>query len=200
MDYVPYKQAVATFLDVLNQVRPEQWDRPALGEWNVRELAGHTARALATVIEFADTNAERVDVDSPAAYYRTALGAPGVNKRVAERGHDAGRALGPDPLGVIRPAAERALSTLEGVSDDARWTVNVGGMWAADYLPTRVMELTIHTLDLAQAIGYDAQTGREAMEVVLHLLADLAVDSPHAGALALVATGRPAPGPFTVLG
>ncbi len=200
MDYSPYRQAVASFIEVLEQVRPEQWDLPALGEWNVRELAGHTARSLAAVIEFAATTAEEVAVDSPAAYYRAALSAPGINQQVAERGHAAGAALGPDPLAVVRPAAERALATLGSVPDDARWTVNVGGMWAADYMPSRVMELTIHTLDLAQAIGYSVQPGREALSVVLHLLAELALDSPHGGALALVATGRRVDAPFTVLG
>ena len=200
MDYPPYRQAVASFIEVLEQVRPEQWDLPALGEWNVRELAGHTARSLAAVIEFAATTAEEVAVDSPAAYYRAALAAPGINQQVAERGHAAGAALGPDPLAVVRPAAERALATLGSVPNDARWTVNVGGMWAADYMPSRVMELTIHTLDLAQAIGYPVQPGREALSVVLHLLAELALDSPQGGALALVATGRRVDAPFTVLG
>jgi uncharacterized protein (TIGR03083 family) len=200
MDYPPYQQAVASFIEVLEQVRPDQWDLPALGEWKVRELAGHTARSLAAVIEFADTTAEQVVVDSPAAYYRAALGAPGINQQVAERGHAAGAALGPDPLAVVRPAAQRALSILAAVADDARWTVNVGGMWAADYVPSRVMELTIHTLDLAQAIGYPVQPGREALSVVLHLLADLALDSPNGGELALAATGRQVNGPFTVLG
>jgi uncharacterized protein (TIGR03083 family) len=199
MYYVPYQQAVASFIEVLEQVRPEQWDAPALGEWNVRELAGHTLRSLAVVPEFAATTAERVDVDSPATYYRTALSAPGINQQVAERGHAAGKALGVDPLAVVRPAAKRALATLAAVPDDALWTVNVGGMRAADYMPSRVLELTVHTLDLAQAIGYPIQPGREALGVVLHLLAELAVDSPHAGALALAATGRPVP-PFTVLG
>jgi uncharacterized protein (TIGR03083 family) len=200
MDYLPYQQAVASFIDVLEHVQPGQWETPALGEWSVRELAGHTLRSLAVVPEFAATTAEEVAVDSPAAYYRAALSAPGINQQVAERGHAAGAALGPDPLAVVRPATERALAALAGVADDARWTVNVGGMRAADYMPSRVLELTVHTLDLAQAIGYPIQPGRDALGVVLHLLAELAVDSPHAGALALVATGRRVPGSFTVLG
>ena len=40
-----YTNAAHWFAATVAQIAPEQWDQIALGEWNVRDLTGHTARA-----------------------------------------------------------------------------------------------------------------------------------------------------------
>jgi malonyl CoA-acyl carrier protein transacylase len=69
-----------------------------------------------------------------------------------------------------------------------------------DYLPTRTFELTVHTADLADALGEAADLPATAATQSLLLVADLAVGSDLAAPLLRAATGRggPAAG-FTVL-
>ena len=72
-----------------------RWEQPGLGEWDVRALVGHAGRALLTVEAYLDRPAEAMEVSSAAANFH---GARSVvdGADVAERGRDAGRALGPD--------------------------------------------------------------------------------------------------------
>ena len=70
-----------------------------------------------------------------------------------------------------------------------------------DYLRTRILELVVHSIDLAQAMGINYEPPKEAMREALYLLADLAVDTPYASKLALISTGREiSDTPFNVIG
>jgi len=44
-----YEHATALFVDVVGHIGPTQGDKSALGVWTVRDLVGHTSRALLTV-------------------------------------------------------------------------------------------------------------------------------------------------------
>ena len=67
----------------------DRWDRPGLGEWDVRALVGHTSRALLTVETYLARPAPAADVASAADYFRaTRTAAAGA--AVAARGRDAG--------------------------------------------------------------------------------------------------------------
>ena len=181
-----YKQAARFFVDTVARVHPKQWDDVGLGEWNVRDLVGHTSRSLSRVEEFCAEPADKATVLSAAEHYRM----PADNDEIAARGREAGDELGDDPAATVRTAAERVLLLLDGLSEDMVISYPYGAIRLGDYLETRVVELTIHTLDLANAIGADAGAPAEALSVTLHLLADLAVASGQGAALALAATGR----------
>ena len=185
-----YKQAARFFVDTVARVQPTQWDEVGLGEWNVRDLVGHTSRSLTRVEEFAAQPAEKATVTSAAEHYRISLAPADINEAIAQRGREAGAELGDDPAATVRAAAERVLPILDGLSEDMVISYPNGGIRLGDYLQTRVVELTIHTLDLAAAIGADAEAPAAALSVTLHLLADLAVESGQGAALALAATGR----------
>src|SRR5215469_176059 len=73
----------------------DRWDRPGLGEWDVRALVGHTSRALVTVESYLARPAPAADVGSSADYFR-ATHAAAAQPAVAARGRDAGTALGSD--------------------------------------------------------------------------------------------------------
>ena len=47
-----------------------RWERPGLGEWDVRALVGHTSRSLLTVESYLRRPAESVQIQSAAEYYR----------------------------------------------------------------------------------------------------------------------------------
>lgn len=196
-----YRQAVAFFMDVAARVRPDQWDAPALGEWSVRDLVGHASRSITRVEEFGSRRASAVDVPSAAAHFRQSLGRPNANAQVAERGREAGRTLGGDPLAAMREDWARAEQVLDATPEDEVIAYDNGGILFADYLETRVFELSIHALDLANAIGVEAEPPREALAVALRTLADLALESGRGAQLALAATGRgPLPDGFSALG
>src|SRR5215468_7364265 len=74
----------------------DRWDRPGLGEWDVRSLVGHTSRALVTVETYLARPAPGADVASVTEYFR-AMRAVAAEPVVAARGRDAGAVLGSDP-------------------------------------------------------------------------------------------------------
>lgn len=193
-----YREAAGWFQATLAQVNG-RWNEPGLGEWDVRALAGHTSRSLLTVEAYLKQPAAAVMVDSPVSYYlatRTLSSGP----EVAQRGRDAGQALGGDPAGAVATIAARVLAMLEGLSGDEVPTTIAGGMRLADYLPTRILELTVHTADLAAALGLSVEPPPLPAAITLRLLGDLAVAQGGAGPLLLAATGRgPLPERYSVL-
>ena len=74
--------------------------------------------------------------------------------------------------------------------DDTILATPVGSMKLINYLPTRVLDLTIHTLDIAAAVGAQVQPPPGPMEITLHLLADLSVGRGSGPELAFALTGR----------
>ena len=176
-----------------------RWHEPGLGEWDVRDLVGHTSRALLTVETYLGRPAAVVEVGSAAAYYgatRAAAAGPGV----AERGREAGEALGADPVAAVAAIAARVVPVVAACEGTEVITTIAGGMRLADYLPTRTFELVVHTADLTSALGRPADVPPAAAAAALRLVADLAVAGGRAGPLLLAATGRPGlPPGFSVL-
>ena len=105
-----YGRAARAVADLVGTIPPGRWDGPGLGEWDLRALVGHTSRSLLTVETYLQRPAEREDLATAAAYVaagqRLAADAGGG---VAQRGRDAGKALGPRPAdGVHRDRGPRA--------------------------------------------------------------------------------------------
>ena len=197
-----FREAAAFWVATVARVPAGAWDRPGLGDWSLRALVGHTSRSLLTVETYLDAGATEIALTSPAAYYVRAL-APGIDAAaITERGRQAGAALGDDPLGAVHALYERVMARLDAAADDARVGTLVGGMTLITYLPTRVVELTIHTLDLVAALGEDVECPLPdvAAAVTTHVIMDLAHHRGRDGLLLLAATGRrPLPTGFTVL-
>ncbi len=201
MSRLAYRQAVVCFLETATKVQPEQWDAPGLGVWTVRDLVGHASRSITRVEEFGVRRAESIDITSAVHHYRRSLRQPSDDERVAERGRIAGRELGDDPLATMNADWARAEPVLDATDEDTVIDYDNGGIRFGDYLETRIFELTVHTLDLANAIGVEVEPSREALGVTLQLLAALAVESGRGAPLALSGTGRgPLPDGYTVLG
>src|ERR687890_852267 len=177
----------------------DRWDRPGLGEWDVRALVGHTSRSLLTVETYLARPAAVVDVASTMDYYR-ATKAIAADPAVAARGREAGTALGGDPAAAVAEIAARVVPLVEARDGTELLTTIAGGMRLADYLPTRTFELAVHTTDLATALGAPLDVPATAAAQALGLVADLAVAEGHAGPLLLALTGRTGlPSGFSVL-
>ncbi|GEA87754.1 maleylpyruvate isomerase N-terminal domain-containing protein [Cellulomonas cellasea] len=167
----------------------ERWGEPGLGEWDVRALVGHTSRSFLTVEAYLERPAEVVEIASAVAYYR-ATRAIAAGPGVAERGREAGTALGDDPASAVAEIAARVCALVRGRDGTEMLTSVAGGMRLADYLPTRTFELTVHTTDLAVALGEPADVPASAARQALGLVTALAVEDGAAAPLLLAATGR----------
>ena len=178
----------------------DRWDRPGLGEWDVRALVGHTSRSLLTVEMYLARPAEAVEVASAMEYFRVTRAAA-AGPAVAERGRDAGAALGSDPAAGVAEIAARVLPLVASCDGTELLTTIAGGMRLQDYLPTRTFELAVHTSDLASALGVlPPEVPATAAAQALAVVAELAVTEGHAGTLLLAATGRRGlPAGFSVL-
>ncbi len=171
-----FEQAVPFFVETAAGIAPARWSDPALGVWNVRDLVGHTSRALLTVEQYATVGADRTGFGSA--------------DEIAERGREAGRALGDDPVSTVREIATRVLGLVAGLPDDHPMKTPAGERPLVRYLGSRVTELTIHTVDLADALGLEVEAPEECWHVTLHALADMAVRGGAAKEVSFALTGR----------
>ncbi len=156
-----------------------QWSAPsALELLSVGGLAGHLARALDTVEVYLD-EPEPPDegLITPSEYFVGALRAAGdlsspMHTGVRERGEEAGK-KGPIALVKgLREQLERLTIRLETERPDRRVTVMRGmaRMTLDDYLPTRIVEMTVHADDLAASVGADAPDLGEALDIAIDVL------------------------------
>jgi uncharacterized protein (TIGR03083 family) len=195
-----YEDAAMLFGDTVAQVDHTQWEQPGLGVWTVRDLVGHASRALLTVETYLATPAAQVEIERPAEYFLRAMAMLADPTAVAVRGREAGQALGADPASMVHDIAGRIMAQLTTVADDTIVGTPVGGMRLIDYLPSRVFELTIHTLDIAAALSIAVSIPDTAASVTLHLLAELALQPGKTAPLLLATTGRsPLPPGYSVL-
>ena len=187
-----FRAASEAFLATVREIR--DWDAPSgIGEWTVRELAGHTLRAYSTIETYLAAEPRRQPtIDGPTQYYRVGLSAPGTHEGVAARGREAGAAL-TEPVAQAEATAARVLALVESLPTDTVVHLLLGQMALGDYLDTRTIEVTIHTLDLRRAVGLSLDAPEAAVQLCLDVLLPLA----HPVTLLLGITGR---GTVNVLG
>lgn len=188
-----FAAAAAAFLDLAADIPAERYDGPGLGDWDLRSLVGHTGRSLVTVATYLTTRAETVAASSPAAYFAAVsrIETADTAGAIRQRGGDAGRALGDDPVRTLREwrdAAEEALDGLGG--EDPVVETIAGGMRVSDYLPTRTFELTVHCLDIARATGLGFEPPYDALAATLGVATGSALELGLATDVVLALTGR----------
>jgi hypothetical protein len=191
-----FADAAAGFVAVVAGIPDSAWSLRALDQWTVRDLVGHTSRALSTVETYLVDPSEAASVEvviREPLDYLVALRGPSVDSQlIAQRGRDAGVALGDDPAVAVRELAERVTALVAATPDDAVVRSAMGGATLIAYLPTRTFELTVHSLDLLQALGAEPPPILAGpMAACLQLAAAAAgrgVD--HGAAVLLALTGR----------
>ncbi len=193
-----FREASDWFLSVLGRIEPDQWSSPGLGEWTVLELAAHASRAYTTVVEYLVPHGE-IDVHSAADYFRRAMPDAEVNQAIAERGRREATALGDDRVAAIRGRAEATFAAIEQAPVGSVCASRGGTIALGDYLATRVVELSVHTLDLADAVGLaGAEPPAATARIAVSVLGALA-SQPSPSVLLRALTGRvPLPRGFSV--
>jgi len=196
-----FKQAAAFLADTVARIPDDKWAAPALGVWNLRELVGHSDRALMGLERFVGDTADAPEIESPADYYIKAMAPADINEQVAEGGRRAAASLGDNPSAKVRESAQQVTGVLDSLTDPLVIRSQAGAIRLEDYLATRVVELLVHTLDIATAAGVDVEPPPLSMGMVLNVLSDLAVAKGTAPDVAMALTGRrPLPDGFSVLG
>jgi uncharacterized protein (TIGR03083 family) len=192
--------AAAVVADLVDQIPATAWEGPGLGVWDLRALVGHTSRSLVTVAEYLTQRAAE-EVTSPEAYYVVvARAVRGNADAVAERGRAAGAALGADPAAAFRALAAAAAEVLDRTGDDDVVPTAAGGMRVAAYLHTRVFELVVHGMDIAQATGLPVAFPAPVLADTAALAARVAVALDEGPVLLAALTGRASlPPGFTVV-
>lgn len=196
-----FTQASRAFIDVVAQIRPDQWDRPGLGVWDVRSLVGHTTRAILTVANYLTLDEPDHATISRAELYYAAVYAEYTDPQaVTQRGVDAGIALGDDPVAFITAADIRARALIEANPGGRLVSIGRLAIPLDEYLRTRVFELVAHTLDVARATGATAAIPEAPLTSAVALASGIAASTGHGEELLLALTGRqPLPEGFSVV-
>ena len=195
-----FSEAVQQLVEVVGRIPSESWEKPGLGEWTVRELLSHVVGAVEAPVASAG-QARAIDLDGAAEYYISAMASPSIHQEVAERARQGVERLGDDPASALRAVADRTLAAIEEFADDAPMSTSVGTVRLVDYLPTRILEVVVHTLDIADAAGVSVEPPPDALSVSLALLGDIAVRQGDGAMLALALSGRRSlPEGYNVLG
>lgn len=188
-----FVSAATAFAELVHDIPADAWDRPGLGEWDLRALVGHTSRSLTTVATYLRTTAEREDITTPYEYYlRVTPAALGIDPAdVAERGRQAGRDLGDDPAAAVDALVARVRHDLAALDHDPLVTVIGGlGIRMSTYLPTRTFELAVHGMDIGRALGVAFTPPADVLDEALVLAAHVAAAGEHGADVLLALTGR----------
>ncbi|WP_213815371.1 maleylpyruvate isomerase N-terminal domain-containing protein [Glaciihabitans sp. dw_435] len=211
-----FELAASGLVALVERIPAEAWAKPGLGVWTVRDLVGHTSRAITTVNTYlsaivVDPGAyaealahppvvEEPTVTSAAAYYPAIFTAYTDNDAVAQRGFEAGAALGDDPAATIQRELDRTAMALRLHADNPVVTVGAVTIPLDEYLRTRTFELVVHSIDIARAAGVDASIPDSLLVEMTQLAAEVAVLRGAGPDLLLALTGRgPLPADFTIL-
>lgn len=185
-----FEAAAHYFAEVVASIPVKDWERLRLGKWSLRDLVGHTARALQVIEVYLDAGATGVEILDAAAYIIRVLSPTTDHAAIAARGRHAGDMLGHDPASMVQMIVTRVVEKVAATPDGALVGTPAGGMTLVAYLPTRVFELAIHTLDLAEALGIIGALPESAALVTLDLVGVVAQRRGTATDLLLAATGR----------
>lgn len=157
-------------------------DASVLAEYTVGGLTAHLVRAVSTSLGYLDQEpVDRAPDTDAAGYFLEALGHldpvdSELHRSVRQRSDDMAAS---GPLAVL-DATRAALQSLTGrleVEPDDRVVVVFGGavMSLDEYLETRIVELVVHSDDLAESCpGVEASVPEKAWAVARRVVAEVA--------------------------
>ncbi len=160
-----------------------------MDQWSIRELVGHTLGSVKRAASYLDEPAETVTHHSPAGYFLTVSTMAGIHDQVAERGRASAELLGEDPAVTVRRDLDAAFVRIDAAELDAVVNVMGGGIVYGHYLLTRLVEVVMHSDDLARALGRAVAMPDSAVAQVLGVFTDM-LTADQAAALARALTGR----------
>ena len=97
-----YLEAGEYFASIVDSIDIDGFEAPALGEWCVRDLIGHTYRAFTTVLSYSASPTQQVDFERPVDYFLSLLSTDINHGQIAERGRAAGLEIIDNPKMMVR--------------------------------------------------------------------------------------------------
>jgi uncharacterized protein (TIGR03083 family) len=183
--------AATSFLGLVKQITPDQWTKPGLGEWSVRDLVGHTSRAISTIETYlADDAPTEVTVPTAEEYYLRVFDGHTDNAAVAARGRAAGAELGDDAVALIAASLSRVQRLLAAETPNRIVAIGSLAVPLIEYLRTREFELVVHGLDLERATGIANDIPLPVLASATALAAGVAAQRGQATQVLFALTGR----------
>jgi uncharacterized protein (TIGR03083 family) len=195
-----FRVAATAFIDLVTRIDHSAWNDHALGVWTVRDLIGHTARAISTVATYLALPAPAEEnVPNAETYYLRVFGGFTDHNAVAERGIAAGRDLADDAGPAIAESLDRCLTLLAGQPADRLVAIGDLAIPLAEYLRSRVFELVVHGFDLAKATGQELVIAAGPVARTAALAAGVAAERGQGRDVLFALTGRdPLPDGFSI--
>lgn len=177
----------------LADIPADAWPRPALGSWNLAQLAAHLVRATTRVPEYLPLPVESEATTDRVDYWRydADAEAPAIAQRAVEQ------AAGIDPTTLPQRFADGWRATVkacEAHGPDHVLTTIMGPMRLDEYLATRVLEIVVHHMDVRTALDLPPvatpAAARMTMDVLESLLGEPRPRNLGRTRFILAATGR----------
>ncbi|GAA0505639.1 hypothetical protein GCM10011581_32300 [Saccharopolyspora subtropica] len=182
----------------------DAWDQPsALPEFSVRGLSGHlAAQVFATRRVLGEDGVDDAPLDLLGYYAHSEwIGADvndEINVRMRERGEDIAAEGAAALAAQVDAAVEDLRTTVPEVEAERVVRFSGRALRFDDFLITRMMEIAVHSDDLAVSVGVDTPAlPPEVVDPVLSLLSRLAVRR-HGQAAVLRALSRAERAPETI--
>ncbi len=189
--------AIKGFLETVDSLEQDQMTLMALGNFSVRDLLGHTSRALSTIEDYIVPSIISVSQMTAVSYFTHVWKPLGSKERmlrdqnIEERAHSTALNFSEDMKEALHNLALRVENIVKNANDDTAVNTAAGEMKLIEYLPTRTFELSVHTLDLARATGKPIPVClKPAIEASLMLASSLVIQNNEASEVLLALCGR----------
>ncbi len=150
-------------LDEVALARPTR-----LGAWTVAQLVAHMTLSMVGIARYLGADSAPAPTLDPRGWADLAApAAAAIDERASAMAEDARPAELRGALRTARLEAESALADVPASFVVPAW---FGAMRLADYLATRCVEATVHSLDLAAALDLDPGLDRQAAGAAVRLL------------------------------
>ncbi|MFC7342005.1 maleylpyruvate isomerase N-terminal domain-containing protein [Saccharopolyspora griseoalba] len=179
------------------------WDQPsALPEFSVRGLAGHLGSQVLHVSRLLAGEPPEAAPLSFAEFFTAAAFETGIDSEINIRIREGGESAAADGSEALADAVESALgeqrTTVLAESAERVVAFAAGPMRLGDFLLTRMMEIAVHSDDLATSVGIATpRLPAEVIEPVVDLLTRQALRR-HGQAAVLRALSRAERAPTTI--
>ena len=199
MEYQVTRQALIgqtqIIVDMIAPLTLDQWRQPStLPGWDILTLVAHIGRATDGIISYAAQ-----PLDSPAVYnwlgYFDFDGST-IAAAVSERAVQTAAQTSPATISVeLQHNLQRAVDIMDKLGSHTVVKSRLGPISLGDFAVTRVVEITIHTLDLAASLGQSPRFDTQAQKLTIATLEGLAAQPRPAAywddlAFMQAATGR----------
>ncbi len=154
-------------------ISESEYELPSIGDWTVRELIAHTIRAYSLIGTYLDGPVVEGSCATAGEYFRRALVDPATHIQIAERGRQSGIQL-TDPVAQTTAAVMDGVRRTSQVDDLTLMSSFMGQIPFGEYLRTRLVEATLHSLDLIAALGREISLPSDAVRLTLDTLLDTA--------------------------